>query len=180
MTHIPQIDPNDAETKSLELLAAVKKQIGMVPNLYEVIAHSPVVLEAHLNHNAALAQGVLTKQLREQIAVAIAGTNGCDYCASAHTALGKMAGVTGSELADNMQGQSKDSKTLAAITFARTVVENRGHIKDVDLQAVRDAGFDNEEIVEIIAHVGLNIFTNYINHIAGTEIDFPVVSTVKG
>jgi AhpD family alkylhydroperoxidase len=116
-------------------------------------------------------------QLREQIAVTLAGANQCDYCASAHTFLGKKAGISEIELADNLAGGSQDGKTATALRFARAVAENRGQIGDEELQRVRDAGFSEAEIVEIIAHVCMNLLTNIFNNIADTEVDFPRVNT---
>ncbi len=168
---------DEATPKAQELLGGVKQQLGIIPNLFKVMAHSPAVLDAYLSQGAALAATSLSMKLREQIAVAIAGVNSCDYCASAHTAIGKGAGISAEELSDNLAGGSSDEKTQAALFFARTIVEGRGRIDEQALQSVRDAGFTEGEIVEIVALVGVNTFTNYLNHIAGTEIDFPVVQT---
>jgi AhpD family alkylhydroperoxidase len=115
--------------------------------------------------------------LREQIALVAAGTNQCDYCASAHTLMGKGAGVDATEATANLQGHSSNAKTQAALAFAKTIVDHQGRVTANQLQAVRTAGFGDAEIVEIIAHVSMNIFTNYFNHIAETVIDFPLVST---
>jgi AhpD family alkylhydroperoxidase len=106
----------------------------------------------------------------------VAGASGCDYCASAHTALGKGAGVAVDELRRNLRGRSNDGATQAALTFASKVVEQRGRVSDRDVEELRTANFSEGEIVEIVAHIGVNLFTNYFNHIAGTEIDFPVVN----
>lgn len=175
MTKIRQLEFEEASPEAQELLGGVHRQLGIIPNIFKVFANSPAVLEAHLAQSAALAKSSLSLKLREQISVAIAGINGCDYCASAHTAIGKGAGLSGAELRENLTGGSSDPKTQAALTFVRSVVVGRGFVESASLQAVRDAGFTDGEIVEMIALVGLNTFTNYLNHIAGTEIDFPVV-----
>jgi uncharacterized peroxidase-related enzyme len=177
MQRIPALEPNQSPLASKTLLDAVKKQIGMVPNLYKSIAHSPAALQFALGQSAALAEGVLPAALREQIALVAAGTNSCDYCASAHTLMGKGAGLEAREMSCNLRGQSSDAKTQAALTFAKTIVEARGQVSDEQLDAVRHAGYDDAEIVEIVAHVAMNIFTNYFNHIAGTVIDFPRVDS---
>lgn len=177
MTHIRPLELAEAAPKAQELLGGVQQKMGIVPNLFKVIAHSPAALEAYLDQGAALAGTSLSMKLREQIAVTIAGVNGCDYCASAHTAIGKGAGLSAEELTDNLAGGASDSKTQVALFFARAVVDGRGWVDDAALQSVRDAGFTEGEIVEIVALVGANIFTNYLNHLAGTEIDFPVVKT---
>ncbi len=118
---------------------------------------------------------MLDARLREQIAVATAGANGCQYCASAHTVLGQGAGVARDELTRNLGGESADEKTAAALAFVRALLQERGDVADAELAAVRTAGFSEAEIVEIVAHVGLNTFTNMFNVLARTTIDFPIV-----
>jgi len=163
--------PSDARA----VLAQVQKAVGMVPNLHRTLAHAPAALRAYVSMAGALGGGVLPPALREQIAVATAATNGCSYCASAHTALGQLAGVDAEELSSNLRGEASDPRTAAALAFAKRLVEARGAVTDADLRAVREAGFSDAEVVEIIAHVGLNTFTNIFNVAARTEIDFPVV-----
>jgi uncharacterized peroxidase-related enzyme len=177
MPRIQPIDHATATGEAKDLLDGVKGAIGVVPNIFATFVHSPSVLKGFLAFNTALGEGALSPQLREQIAVAMAGANTCDYCASAHTALGKGAGVARDELARNLLGQSADGKIQAVLSFVRTVVTERGWVSDADVQSLRDAGFGDGEVVEIVAHIALNTFTNYFNHIAGTEIDFPVVRT---
>ncbi|MEN9866974.1 MAG: hypothetical protein RL748_2564 [Pseudomonadota bacterium] len=177
MTRIAALNPSDAPANAQPLLAAVEKKLGIVPNLFKTFAHSPAVLASYLAQTEALAGGVLRASLREQIALVTAGTNQCDYCASAHTLLGKGAGVSATEAALNLHGQASDSKVQAALTFANAIIDSRGRVSDAHLAAVREAGYNEAEIVEIIAHVSLNIFTNYFNFVANTEIDFPLVKT---
>ena len=119
MQRIEALSPANAPAASAAMLEAVKKQIGMVPNLFKTFAHSPAVLGGYLKQTEALGGGVLPASLREQLAVAIAGQNHCSYCASAHTLMGKGAGVAVEELSHNLQGQSGDAKTQAAIDFAK-------------------------------------------------------------
>lgn len=164
-----------AEGKAKELLDGVKKAMGSTPNIFTTFANAPAALEAYLNFNTALSSGVLDKKLREQLAVTVAGFNGCNYCASAHVFLGGKAGVDRTELVTNSKGHSSDGKTQAAISFARALLEQRGKVSDDDLIAVRAEGFTEEEIIEILSHVALNTFTNYFNETALTAIDFPVV-----
>jgi len=159
------------------LLEAVHKKHGMVPNLFKTFAHSPAVLKYHLAGSEALAASALPAGLREQIALVTAGENECDYCASAHTLMGKGAGLPAAEMAGNLRGRSDNAKTQAALTFAAVIVRERGRVSDAQLQAVRAAGYNEAEVVEIVAVVVANIFTNYFNHIAGTVIDFPVVKS---
>lgn len=177
MQRINALEPNLAPTASKTQLDAVQKQIGMVPNIFKTIAHSPAALQFALGQSAALAAGALSPALREQIALVTAGSNACDYCASAHTLMGKGAGLQAAEMTNNLTGTSADAKTRAALSFAKTIVQERGLVSDEQLNAVRLAGFTDGEIVEIIANVAANIFTNYFNHIAGTVIDFPRISS---
>lgn len=177
MIRILPIDPEHATGKAKTLLDGVKQQMGAAPNIFRTLAQAPAALDAYLKQSSALAAGSLNAQLREQIALVTAGKNQCDYCASAHTALGSGAGVNQAELADNLRGRSGNTATQAALTFAAQIVKKQGQVSDSDLAAVRQAGFSDGDIVEIIAVTCMNIFTNYFNHIAGTEIDFPVIST---
>jgi len=170
---------NNPDTKAQEQLDGVKKMLGSTPNLFTTLAHSSAALGFYLSGVAALGGSKISGALREQLSLTVAGVNSCDYCASAHTALGKMQKIADSELTKNLKGNSIDVKTQAALTFARKIVELRGHLADNDLKDVRTAGYGDAEIVEIIAVVCQNIFTNYFNHIAGTEVDFPFVSTLE-
>ncbi|WP_020592399.1 carboxymuconolactone decarboxylase family protein [Kiloniella laminariae] len=177
---MPRINPIDHATASgdaKKLLDAVKGSIGMVPNIFATMVQSSKVLEGFLAFNTALSQGLLSATLREQIALTVAGENTCDYCASAHSAIGKGAGLNQAELTLNLRGQSADEKVQTALTVVRKIVTYRGQIEDGDLEKLRRAGYSEGEIVEIVANVGINIFTNYFNHIAKTDIDFPLVAS---
>ena len=159
------------------LLQAVKKQLGVVPNLFRLIGTSPAALEGYLGLNGALAKGALEAATRERIALAVAEINGCDYCLSAHSYLGKnLAKLSDAEIAANRAGGSADQKADAAVGFAVKLVNARGHVSDADLSAVKDAGYTDAQVIEIVLHVALNTLTNYVNEVAKTEIDFPVVT----
>jgi uncharacterized peroxidase-related enzyme len=177
MPRIQPINVEQAQGKAKDLLDGVHKSLGLVPNIFSTFVHSPAALESYLASGKALSSGKLSAQLREQIALAVAGENSCDYCASAHTALGKGTGLDDLELARNLKAESSNLQIGAALKFVKTVVAKRGDISNADLQQARDAGYDDGEIIEIVAHVAHNIFTNYFNHIAETDIDFPVVET---
>jgi uncharacterized peroxidase-related enzyme len=168
-----------APAASRPMLEAVKKQLGVAPNLFRLVANSPAALEGYLGMSGALAKGSLPAQTRERIALAIAQINGCNYCLAAHTYLGKnLAKLDEAEIAANRRGGSRDPKADAAVRFAATVARERGHVGDADVRAVRMAGYDDAQIVEIVQHVALNTWTNYINEVAKTEIDFPVVDAL--
>ncbi|TPL89996.1 peroxidase-related enzyme [Mesorhizobium sp. B2-3-13] len=167
----------NAPAAALPLLQAVEKQLGVVPNLFRMVANRPAALEGYLGMMGALAKGRLPAATRERIALAIAEINGCNYCLSAHTYLGKtLARLDAAEMIANRHGCSTDPKAAAAVRFAARVAQSRGDVGQEDLAAVRLAGYDDGEIIEIVQHVALNVWTNYINEVAQTEIDFPVVS----
>lgn len=173
----PSIDAAPASARPL--LEAVNQQIGFVPNLFRVAANSPAALEGYLGMSGALSKGSLPAQTRERIALAVAQINGCNYCLSAHSLLGKsLAKLSDAEIAANRHGSSLDPKADAAVRFAAKVVRQRGHVSDADVQAVRMAGYDDAQIVEIVQHVALNTWTNYINEVAKTEIDFPAAQAL--
>lgn len=158
-------------------LEAVGKMLGTVPNLFRMTANSPAALEGYLGLSGALAKGALSARTRERIALAVAQINGCDYCLSAHTYLGKnLAKLDDAEIAANRAGGSTDPRADAAVRFAAKLVHARGQVSAGDISAVRMAGYDDAEIVEIVAHVALNTLTNYLNEAFDTPIDFPVVS----
>ena len=174
-----RINPVDRETtvdRLRKTFDAIQAQLGVVPAMMRTMAQSPAVLEAYLAFGAALQKGVLPATLREQIALAVAEANACDYCLSAHSALGRGAGLSSGEIVASREGRATDPKAAAALQFALAIVERRGAVTEHDLTRIRVAGFNDGEIVEIIAHVALNIFTNYFNRSVHTEIDFPVVT----
>jgi uncharacterized peroxidase-related enzyme len=168
---------SEAPAASQPLLEAVKQQLGVVPNLFRLVAKSPAALEGYVSLSGALGKGALPAATRTRIALAIAEINGCDYCLSAHTYLGKnLAKLDDAEMTANRSGASNDPKADAAVRFAAKVTRERGHVSDEDVRALKAAGYDDAQIIEIVLHVALNTWTNYINIVADTDIDFPVVS----
>ena len=166
-----------APAASQPLLEGVRKSLGSVPNLFRITANSPAALEGYLGLNGALSKGRLSPQTRERIALAVAQINGCDYCLSAHSYLGRnLAKLDEAEIAANRNGRSSDPKADAAVRFAALLVRERGQVSEADVAVVKLAGYDESEIVEIVAHVALNTLTNYLNEALDTPIDFPVVS----
>lgn len=166
-----------APAASRPLLEAVHKQLGVTPNLFRLVAVSPHALEGYLSLSGALAKGRLSAATRERIALAVAELNGCAYCLSAHTYLGRnLARLDDAEIEANRRGGSNDPKADAAVRFAAQVVQARGHVSDAELRAVKAAGYDDAEVIEIVQHVALNTWTNYINEVAKTDVDFAAVS----
>lgn len=175
MTRLTAINPTQATGKAKTLLDAVQTKLGITPNLMRTMANSPAVLQGYLNFSGALAEGSLNAQLRELIALAVAESNHCEYCLSAHTAIGQMVGLNESSITNGRIAFSDDPKVDAALKFVRTIVVSQGEVTDADVDQVRRAGYSDGDVAEMIANVALNIFTNYFNHIAQTEVDFPKV-----
>jgi uncharacterized peroxidase-related enzyme len=180
MPRIAAIEPAQAQGKAKQLLDAVQAKLGLTPNLMKTLANSPAALEAYLGFGNALAGGVLDTKFREQIALAVAQANSCEYCLSAHTALGSLAGLQADQILESRASRSVDAKQDAGLRFAQALVVNRGDVSDAALNRVRAAGFNDAEITEIVANVAVNIFTNYFNHVARTVVDFPRVELALG
>ena len=176
MTRIAPIDATRADASLQATLTAVKSKIGMVPNLFKTFAQSPSVLTGYLGLNDALTHGVLTAQQREIIALAVAQANECHYCLSAHSLMGKGAGLSPDSIRKARQGTAESKIDNAVAVFALRVVELRGKVSDADLSSAREAGLTDAHIVEVIANVVINILTNYTNNVAQTDIDFPKVA----
>ncbi|WUI02564.1 carboxymuconolactone decarboxylase family protein [Spirillospora sp. NBC_00431] len=144
--------------------------------MFKAVANSPAALKMMRAGFGALGGGRLGAGLGERIAVLVAERNGCEYCLAAHTALGRKAGVSASELSQAQAGHSPDPRADAALGFAAKLVDGRAQVSDADVESLRTADFDDEEIVEIVAHVALNLFTNYVNGALSVPVDFPKVA----
>ncbi|MGA2098541.1 MAG: carboxymuconolactone decarboxylase family protein [Candidatus Acidiferrum sp.] len=176
MSRLPAIRTEAATGKAKELLEAVQAKLKITPNMTRVMANSPAVLQAYLSFSGALASGALDPKLREEIALEVGEQNACAYCVSAHTAIGKMTGLTDAEIGAARDARSSSPKDSAALEFARQIVAKQGRATEADVEAVKRAGFSDGQIAEIIAHVALNVFTNYFNNTAQVEIDFPEIA----
>lgn len=176
MSRINQVDPAVAEGKAEQLLAVVKQKLGSAINITRVMANQPAVLEGYLGFSGALAGGGFDAKTRDAIALTLAGANGCDYCASAHSYISaNLLKVDQAEISRQIRGEATDARLQAILTLASAVNEKRGKVSDADLQAARAAGLTDADIVETVGNVAVNVFTNYINNVAQTDIDFPVV-----
>lgn len=176
---MPRIEPlhrDEAPEKSQQMLDQVEQKMGRTPNVFGTMAHSPAVLGAYLQLAKAGEDSSLSASLREKIALATAGKNGCEYCASAHSAVAGQMGVDEAEREANLRGEAADPAEQAALRFARQIVENLGWVDDAQLQAVRDAGYSDRQVLEILLATVQNIFTNYFNHLTEPQIDFPQVA----
>ena len=175
---IPSLEQSPAASQPL--LDAVNKQLGVVPNLFRLVGNSPAALEGYLGLGKALGKGSIGAATGERIALAIAEVNQCGYCLSAHSYLGKnLVKLDDAEIAANRGGGSGNARADAAVRFAVQVARARGHVADAEVQAVKAAGFSEAEIIEIVLHVALNTWTNYINEVARTTIDFPVAQPLR-
>ena len=175
MPRITPIDPAHADPAVQSTLSAVKGKIGMVPNLFTIFARSPAALNGYLAFSDALTHGALTAKQREIIALTVGQANGCHYCLSAHTLMGKGAGLTPEDILAARHGKAQDPVDNAVAALARRVVEARGQVSDADPASARSAGLDDARIVEVIAGVALNVLTNFTNNVAQTDIDFPKI-----
>ncbi len=176
MTRIAPIDPATAAGPAAEQLAVTRKMFGSTPNMFATAGQAPAALAAMNGFFGALGTGTLGAAIGERVAIAVAQANGCEYCLSAHTYIGGLHKVSADELAAARRGASNDPKAQAAITLALAIVRTKGRVADADLATARLAGLSDSEIVEVTAHVALNIFTNYLNNLAGTAVDFPLVA----
>ena len=179
MSRILPVNTAAASPEVQQTLAAVKKSLGVVPNLFSTLAQSPAALNAYLAFDGALAKGSLPRPLREQLALVVGQANSCDYCLSAHTLLGGKAGLSAEEMLQARSGGASDPRTAAAVAFAQSVVQEKGRVDEEQLDALRGHGFNDGQIVEIVANTALNIFTNYFNHVAGTVVDFPPAPSLE-
>ena len=175
MSRIGLVDRSNASSEQQALMDAIQSQLGMVPNFLKVFANSPAALRAFLGLYGIANEGSLDPQTRERIALALAQQNGCQYCVSAHTAIAHQAGLTMAEIEANRAGASQDAKAAAAVKFARALVAHMGEVTTAELLEVRNAGYSDAQIVEIITHVGLNLLTNILGKASRVEIDFPAV-----
>ena len=178
-TRIETLNPETTTGESKELFNAVQKKLGFIPNLIKVFGNSPVTLKSYLQLGELTASGNFSNKFREQLALAVGEENSCNYCLSAHTAIGKMNGLTDEQTELNRQGLANDTKTQVGLKLAQSITKNRGVISTEEIKEAKAAGYNDGDILEIVLNVVSNTLTNYVNHIAETEIDFPKVKAGK-
>lgn len=177
MTRLKALNPDEATGTTKELFNAIQGKLGMVPNMMRTMGNSAAFLEGYLNLSGALGGGTLGAKTAELIALAVAESNSCDYCLSAHTYIGEnLVKIDAATLEAARNGNAADSKTDAILKFAKVLVAKSGKVNDADVEVLKAAGVTEAQVGEIIGHVALNVLTNYFNNTANTEIDFPVVS----
>jgi uncharacterized peroxidase-related enzyme len=170
---IEPVDPDHATGAIGRLFAEIRARFALVPNLFRVLANAPAALEGLMGLSEALAGGTLSEKTREQLALAIAESNLCNYCLSAHTTMAAKSGLNQAEIADAIRAGAGDTRTDAILKLARSIVVQRGELTDTDLARARAVGLSDGEIVETVANVALNIFENYMSHVARFPNDFP-------
>ena len=175
MSRIKTVTNEAANSEQKSLFDAIQGKLGMVPNFLRILGNSPVALNAFLGLYGVAGAGSLDPLTRERIALGVAEQNACQYCVSAHTAIGDQAGLSGAEMQANRAGTSQDAKAAAAVKFARALVEHKGGVSTEEITEVRNAGYSDADLVEIIMHVGMNLITNIIGRSSRVEIDFPQV-----
>ncbi len=175
-TRISTVDPAVAESPVQAMYGAIKGKFGMVPNTLKTLAHAPGVLEGYLAFNGALGKGVLPASIREQIYLAVSQANGCEYCVSAHTLTGKLAGLKPEQILEARQGKAQDPKAQAVLNLVHNVLERRGNVSEEQFADARAAGLTDAELLEVLGNITAITLTNYINNLAHTDIDFPRVS----
>jgi len=180
MPRLKAIEYGEAPEETRALLDDVQQQMGMVPNIFWTLANSPTALEGYVGLHETLQNGVLPAKLREEIALTVSELNQSRYCVCGHAAIGRTVGCSDEEIMDARRGTSPDSKVEAALHFARRIVEHRGFVSDDEFRRLRDAGYDDREITEMIACIALFVFGDYFTHIAQTELDFPEVPELAG
>ena len=168
MSRIKPLEKQEIERDQRGLLEEARSIFGSTPNFLHVLAHSPAALRAYLGQVSFLSNGSLGPQMAAKLALTVSGANGSDYCASAHSALASNAGVSKEALAESLHGEAREERTAAVLGFARLVVARRGQVDDEDVAALRAAGLTDEELIEVLAHIGMTLFTNYLNQVAQT------------
>tara|TARA_R110002096_G_scaffold42144_26_gene113847 strand:+ start:4976 stop:5530 length:555 start_codon:yes stop_codon:yes gene_type:complete len=177
MSRIPTIESANAPQPVTALYEAVQQKLGLVPNMVKALGNSAASLQGYLGLSGAVSSGILRPVTREKIALRVAELNECDYCLSAHTAIGGLLKIPADELVAARAGDSADAKEQAILNLVQSVLETRGNVPDAAYESAQDAGVSPEEATEVVAHVALNVFTNYFNRFAQTEIDFPKVES---
>jgi AhpD family alkylhydroperoxidase len=178
MSYLPALPRTAVDAATGAKLDAVQSQLGVLPNMFRTFANAPVALDAYLQLAQLAGKSRLDAKLRERLALAVGQANGCDYCVSAHLAIGGLVGLTPAQTAQARVAQAENPRDAAALLLARRIVETRGHVPTAELDAFKAAGWDDGAILEVLLVVTLNVFTNYTNHLARTELDFPAAEAL--
>lgn len=178
MQRLTSVNPKTATGRTKELLETVQQAFGTVPNTVSVIANSPAVLESFLAFSTAMGESQIGSKLHNQIKLNTSENNECEYCTSILSAIAPSAGLSAADIVAGRSGQSEDTRIKSALTFANDVLETRGRVSNSQLASIRAAGFNDAEIVEVVASVVLGCFTNFLNNVADTELDVPAAEPI--
>lgn len=178
MQRLKSINPQVAQGRTKELFETVQAAFGMIPNTVQVMANSPAVLESFLVFSTAMGKAKIGGKLHNQLKFTTSEVNACSYCTSILSAVAPSAGLTAEDILAGRTGDSDDRRTKAALAFAHDVLASRGKVSNQQLDAVRSAGFDDADIVEMVASVVLGCLTNFLNNVAETELDIPKAAPV--
>ncbi|WP_136611915.1 carboxymuconolactone decarboxylase family protein [Sinomonas albida] len=175
MPRIPAHTLDTVPGASREHAERLARRMGRFMNIHAGMAHSPVVIAAYQGIQKAIAeQGTFDARTREAIALAVGNQNGCDYCQGAHTVSARKAGLDDEQILALRAGEVGFDPRLAALTeVARAASADNGYVPEPVWQAALDAGWTDTELAEAFAHIAVNLFTNYFNHYAHTELDVP-------
>jgi len=174
---VPSRDQVEPEAQAI--FDNLKKQVGMVPNLYATIGHSANALSSFLAFQGAQAKGTFNAKEREAVYLVVSQVNGCAYCQAAHTALGKMNGFTEAETITLRQGKSDDARLNAIVTLAQDITENRGRASETNVEAFFAQGFDNAALMDLIALVSDKTLANYVHNLTQIAVDFPAAQSIE-
>jgi uncharacterized peroxidase-related enzyme len=173
MARISAVSPENASGEVQEMYGILKKKVGKVINIFQMMGNSPAVLGAYMALSEAAGKTSFDAKMRERIALLVGESNKCHYCLAAHTAVAKMAGLSEEETIQARKAKSEDVRTQAILGFAKRVVDTNANVDAQEVAALKDAGVSDKELVELILLISLNGFTNYLNHIVDTDLDFP-------
>jgi uncharacterized peroxidase-related enzyme len=175
MSTIKPVDINNVDATTAATLAAVKAKLGVLPNMFTTFAHTPVALNAYMQLADVTGKGKLSAAQREQIALTVGQANDCGYCVAAHSVIGGMVGLQAPQITNARFAKADNNRDMAILELARNIVTARGHLSTTEVNTFKSRGLSDADILEVLVNVVLNIFTNYTNHIAATDIDFPLV-----
>ena len=178
MPRLKTVEPSDAGPEVASMYQQIEQKIGMVPNILKGMANSPAVLQAYMSFSGALQEASLSSAEHEVVYLNTSEANRCHYCVSAHSTLATSIGLSADEVVNIRRGEPSDPKHRALARFTRRMMETKGFVEDADLEAVRDAGYGDQQIAEAIAVIALATFTNLFNHVNETQLDFPEAEAV--
>ena len=172
--------PTKAEVspKNQAIFDNLRSQVGFVPNLYATMAYSDSALGDYLTFQGSKTS--LSNKEKEVVNLIVSEVNGCKYCQSAHTAIGKMNGFTEEQTIELRQGKASwDSKYDALVKLTKEVTEFKGKVSPETLNAFFDASYDKGTLVDVIKQVGDKVIMNYLHNLTNIPIDFPVAKELE-